>query len=854
MARTNIVYNSAHPDIPLPSPALVEIGTAFTAAIPQTVSGWTFEGWYTDRNYTNKWVDGTVITGDLDLFGKWTEGGGGGDDAINFAYTNNSEDKSAPLPNSIIWPENTRIYPNELPNLPTPSASTTTITGWYLDPQGLSLVDDSGVLVGEGGITLYAKALSSTIYSVSFDYALGKVDTETDENYPMPETATAAWDAETLGDDSTLPKEIIVGERGETVELPLAEDMQALFADTDCEAEFKGWYTEPIAEGEPVTEVTIGDDTTVYALYEPKKEPEFIDVTYKIANVYAPKLTPEGEIVPSDEKISVEDAISLMPDIPCEYVGAENATSDEVELTDYEWHDKVLKGSKYRLALPDNTTERTSDYQFGGYYSDINCETELGTVIEELNENMTVYCKFVPKSEVVLDSEELPDTYNISFEVDGFAADTDVPSGGLMPPDLELPDATAHQPVEIDKEAFPDLIDAYVPEEMPASEGFKFVRWYFYDAEGNKVNFVPNETEITRDMVLHPEFEILSDLETQTTVKLVELTPDVIGAPVELDWNEVPSMPFEGITNPITVTVGTTFDVSSITLPHLEDTFEIEGYYTLDTSTETPALVKFTSGIINDATTLYVRFTSTIAEPIDVVYNYDESLPEVEQLLAPDFDYELAAATATTGGLDYEPRPADLVAVANSGLNDTSVVISGYYSDEQKTTLFNPSTATIAGEQINIYPKFEQQNKIMVTVDYIPKVYSLTGSNFQFEIPTAPELPLSPLTATTYLFDPNTTGANILATVAIPPIIQFWKPKNHEYGNCYWYTVASDASQIPQPFNPEGFSLTEPITLYPQFEADMTFPVGLIRRGDIKLSLTGAVSQSAAAGAPTSTN
>lgn len=846
MARTNIVYNSAHPDIPLPEPALVEIGKPFTAAVPQTVSGWTFEGWYTDRNYTNKWVDGTIVTGDLDLFGKWSEGGGG-DNMVNFAYTTNSEDKSAPIPNSILWPSNTRIYPENLPALPTPTVQTTTITGWYLDAQGLTLIDDSGVLVGEGGITLYAKSVNSEIHSVSFDYSVGRLNTETDENYPMPESATAAWDAEALGDDSVLPTELITGEIGETVELPLAEDMQALFADTSCEAEFKGWYPEPVASGDPITEVTIGDDTTVYALYEPVTEPEFVDVTYKIANVYIPKVE-GGEIVPSDEKIAVEDAISLMPDVPCEYVGANNATADEVELSDYEWHDKVIKGSKYRLALPDNTNERTQDYEFGGYYSDLNCAIELGSVIEELNENITVYCKFVPKSEVVLPTEELTDTHNITFEVDGFAADSDVPSGGMMPPDMELPDATAHEPVEIDHEAFPDLVDAYIPTEMPACEGFKFVRWYYYDKDGNKVNYVPDETEITQDMVLHPEFEMV-DLDQETTVKLVELTPDVIGAPAELDWKDVPTEPFKGMVNPKLVTVGSTFDVSTITFPELEDTFEVEGYYTIDNSGDVPTLVEFTTGTINEATTLYVRFNSTIAAPIDVVYHNDESSAEA-QLIAPDFDYELAASTTNTGGLDYEPRPADLVSVANAGINPT-VVISGYYSDSGYTSLFDPSATTTAGEEINIYPKIESLNKIMVTVDYIPKVYSLTGSNFQFEIPTAPELPLSNATATTYLFDANATGSDILAAVGIPPIMQFWKAKNHEYNNCYWYTVASDASQIPHPFNPEGFTLTEPITLYPQFEADMDYPNGVIRRDDMNLTLTNAVSSAAAAGVST---
>ena len=117
---------------------------------------------------------------------------------------------------------------------------------------------------------------------------------------------------------------------------------------------------------------------------------------------------------------------------------------------------------------------------------------------------------------VALPTEELTDTYNISFEVDGFTADIDVPSSGIMPPDMELPDATAIELVDVDQQAFPDLFEEFIPREMPASEGLKFVRWYYYDKDGNKVNFVPDETPITQDMVLHPEFEVVN-LELKST-------------------------------------------------------------------------------------------------------------------------------------------------------------------------------------------------------------------------------------------------------------------------------------------------------------------------------------------------
>lgn len=92
-------------------------------------------------------MDGTVITGDLNLFDKWSEGRTGGA-TVSFAYTDNSEGKSALIPNGIIWRANTRICPDDLPALPTPTAQIITITGWYLNPQGMTLIDAAGALVG----------------------------------------------------------------------------------------------------------------------------------------------------------------------------------------------------------------------------------------------------------------------------------------------------------------------------------------------------------------------------------------------------------------------------------------------------------------------------------------------------------------------------------------------------------------------------------------------------------------------------------------------------------------------------------------------------------------------------------
>lgn len=855
MAKIATNFASGHPDIQLPSPQEVVIGTAFTAAVPETAEGWTFEGWFIDRQCTIPWVDGTVINEDLDLFGKWTEIAKTSN--VNFKYTSNSEDESAALPEDIAWPINTKIFAYNLPELPVPTSSTTNITGWYIDAQGEMLIDENGLLVSEAGLTFYAKSESSAINSVSFAYAVGRLDPESDNEFPMPLTATAAWDAETLDDENVLP-EIKTGKVGDIIVLPTAAEMPDLFAGTEVAAEFKGWYPEPLASGTPLTSFVLGEeDQVVYALYEQKQEPEFVDITYKVANTYVPIVDESGSIEAGSEEITVEEAISLMPDIPCEYIGDLFNKNAETEISDYEWHDKAVKGSSYKLALPENVTERTADFVFGGYFKDINCNEPLNSEFLEINEDLVVYVKLVRKPEVVLPNDDLPKTYNISYEIDGFASGSDVPSGALMPPDLKLPDAVMFQPVEIDKEAFPDLIDKFVPAEMPACEGFKFNGWYFYNEFGEKVFFDPETTEIKSDLVLHPEFELL-DLENKTVVQLVALTPDMTVAPEELAWQDVPERPFAGMTNPMTIALGSTFNVSDLDFSDL-DTFEVSGFYTLSLSGSNPTLIPFRSGVINSATTLYVQFKSTIDNPIEVIYhmplNEFGEVSEDNKRIEPDFDIEYASSLETTAiddkaGFGYEPRPEDLFLISEGTPVEASnyfTIITGYFSDAGYTKVFDPNQETTAGETVEIYCKTEELEKIPVTVDYIPRLYSIPSGNFEFEIPTAPELPMSEQTATTYSFELGTSGQDILNTIGNPPMVEFWRPKIHEYNNCFWYSTVSGTISDPLPFNPTDFTLTEPIVLYPQFQADMSYPSGIIKRDDIKLELTNAVSNSSTA-------
>lgn len=51
----------------------LELGAAYTAKAPESVDGYTFDGWYTDEACTTKWNDGDALTGSMTLYGKWSK-------------------------------------------------------------------------------------------------------------------------------------------------------------------------------------------------------------------------------------------------------------------------------------------------------------------------------------------------------------------------------------------------------------------------------------------------------------------------------------------------------------------------------------------------------------------------------------------------------------------------------------------------------------------------------------------------------------------------------------------------------------------------------------------------------------
>ncbi|MCD7949910.1 MAG: InlB B-repeat-containing protein, partial [Erysipelotrichaceae bacterium] len=61
-------------DVTTPDDDTINVNTAYdSTAQDETKQGYTFDGWYLDEDCTIPYVDGTVLTEDTILYGKWTK-------------------------------------------------------------------------------------------------------------------------------------------------------------------------------------------------------------------------------------------------------------------------------------------------------------------------------------------------------------------------------------------------------------------------------------------------------------------------------------------------------------------------------------------------------------------------------------------------------------------------------------------------------------------------------------------------------------------------------------------------------------------------------------------------------------
>ena len=114
-----------------------------------TKSGYIFEGWFTDENYTSEFTSTTIVTSDISVYAKWrrqSSGGGGGISSYTIKFETNGGSK---VSNKSVRRNNTLTEPTA------PTKDGFTFEGWYTDKELTNAYDFAQKVTK--GFALYAK-------------------------------------------------------------------------------------------------------------------------------------------------------------------------------------------------------------------------------------------------------------------------------------------------------------------------------------------------------------------------------------------------------------------------------------------------------------------------------------------------------------------------------------------------------------------------------------------------------------------------------------------------------------------------------------------------------------------------
>jgi uncharacterized repeat protein (TIGR02543 family) len=167
-------------------PQTVEAGDTVVAPANPVKAGYTFEGWYSDEAFANRWYfSAGTVTAAMTLYAKWTK-----NSPNTCTVTFNSKGGSSVSAQEVAY-KGTVSYPS------IPSKTGYTFEGWYSD-SAYTVTWEFGVSRVACDTTLYAKwvgntcilvldaqggAVSANMYSVTYGAAVGALPTPTRAGY-----------------------------------------------------------------------------------------------------------------------------------------------------------------------------------------------------------------------------------------------------------------------------------------------------------------------------------------------------------------------------------------------------------------------------------------------------------------------------------------------------------------------------------------------------------------------------------------------------------------------------------------------------------------------------------------------
>lgn len=147
----------------------IEPDTAFTPKYP-SADGFTFDGWYTDPEFNNRFIDQTTISEDITLYGRWEADSYGAPDqdtthTISFEVVsaNGPENYSASDFQKLIVQHGKTI------SLPAPGNKEWAFDGWYTDRELTDKYDESTPVTSS--FTLYGAWINLTLIIKEDEYS-----------------------------------------------------------------------------------------------------------------------------------------------------------------------------------------------------------------------------------------------------------------------------------------------------------------------------------------------------------------------------------------------------------------------------------------------------------------------------------------------------------------------------------------------------------------------------------------------------------------------------------------------------------------------------------------------------------
>ena len=678
----------------LPAKDTVKYGQNYTAKAAKDVTGYTFDGWYTNVNCTGDKYTGSTISGDLTLYGKYTAN----ELTVSYAFGTGNEYQDKTVLPSDDTVKYGSVYTSKTAN----TVTGYTFNGWYTD-EACSTEFVDGSVINEDTV-LYGKYIANK-YTVS--YAAGTGNEKTDATFPAKDTNikygttyTAKSANEYTGytfdgwytnkacttkftdgakitkntvlygkytaNDYTVEYRFTTDNENPDAELPTpnpvnvkyGEEYEPAAAAVFDDYTFDGWYLNEDLSGDQYTGSIIEDNLILYGKYS-KIPDQMIVVKYAFgtgnekSNAVLPK---DATIAAGSEYTSAKattytgyafdgwytdkacatkfvDGTQLEVDtiLYGKYTANELTVSyafgDGNENTDVTLPtaDTVEYGNRYNA----KSAETAEGYEFDGWYTDKACTTKF-TDGTSITKNTVLYGKYV--------ANELEVSY-------AFGTGSDYTNKSILP---------ASDNVKYNTE--------YTAKTARTTTGYTFDGWYI--DENCTTKFVDG-TKITKDTVLYGKY-----IAKNYTINYAAGTN-----------NEKEDAVFPEAD--INVKYGTSYTAKDATV---YDNYTFDGWYT-----DKECTVSYTNGKITKNLTLYGNYTAIPAEKVSVEYAFGTGNENTSvKLPTPDI---------IDAGTEYTAKTANTA---------TGYVFNGWYTDKACTTKF--TNGSVINENTVLYGKYVARN------------------------------------------------------------------------------------------------------------------------------------------------